>query len=179
MKKAALAILIAAAAACTTTRPPPGIYPREAPFTFGRMERDGRAIEAPVGSEINWPPDGGATIYLEGGAAQIRVFSQRAGGMNVNDRDVKRFFKKSLVRPHGKLMQEQRDEVKIYCQESMPVIRGSIRLRLAACLRVDGETRKSAIVTMAVFGAPEDRFADLGGARLCAEILRSARGFRP
>src|SRR5688572_27984817 len=90
----ALAVVVAVvtAAACTKTKRPPGIYPREVSYTFGRMERDGRAIEAPVGSEINWPPDGGATIYIDGGIGQVRVFSQRAAGVNVNDRDVKRFF---------------------------------------------------------------------------------------
>ncbi len=181
MRRALLAcLLFACIPACAGgARRAPAIVPAEAPFTFGRMERDGRAVEAPVGSEINWPPDGGATVYLEGGIAQVRLFAQRAAGVNVNDRDVARLFKQSLGRPRGPLMEEESRDVKIYCQESAPVVRGSLRLRLAACLRVDADTRRDAVVTMAVFGAPEDRFEPLGGARLCAEILRSARGFRP
>ena len=179
MRRPLILALLPLAVACAKPKQAPGIVPADAPFTFGRIERDGRAVEAPVGAEISWPPDGGATVYLEGGIAQIRLFSQSAAGVNVNDQDVARFFKKSLGRPRGPLMEEERKGVKIYCQASEPVVRGSLRLRHAACLRVDAETRSDAVVTMAVFGAPEDRFEPLGGARVCAEILRSARGFRP
>jgi hypothetical protein len=177
--RAFLLLTVVLAACGGGQRKPPAILPADVPYTFGRMERDGREVEAPVGAEINWPPDGGATVYLDGGIAQVRLFAQHTAGVNVNDGDVRRFFKKSLDKPRGPLMQEDRREVTIYCQESAPVIRGSLRLRLAACLRVDADTRKDGIITLAVFGAPEDRFEPLGGARVCAEILRSAKGFRP
>jgi hypothetical protein len=74
---------------------------------------------------------------------------------------------------------DPRGGAEIWCQESEPIRKSGPPLRFAACVRVDEETARSGIIVIAVFGTTAQHFSPLGGARLAAEILRSARGFKP
>jgi hypothetical protein len=94
-------------------------------------------------------------------------------------RDIERLFARSLEKPTGPIMAEITPaSVAIFCQESGST-RGGQPLRFVACVRVDEGTERHGVLALAVFGTLSGEFERLGGARLCAEVLRSARGFAP
>lgn len=154
------------------------ISPDKQPFTLARMRAsDERAVFAPMGTQVQWSGDG-AAILVDGGIGRISIVAQKTRGLNVNERDIRRLFARSLEQPDGPLMVEQSPGVTIYCQRSAEMTSRGPALRFAACVRIDDATRKDGILTLAVFGSLAEHFDRLGGARLCAEVLRSARGFK-
>jgi hypothetical protein len=183
MRASVLAIIGVAAAslsACGGSVKRTPITPAALPLELARMRNAERSVRVPLGTEIVWSTDGSAAAVIDGGIGRVNVFATRAGGTNVNERDIALLFKRSLERPSGPIMREgEPPGPEIWCQESEPIQSSGPPLRFAACVRVDEETRRNGVMTLAVFGTTAQHFVPLGGARLAAEVLRSARGFKP
>ena len=150
-------------------RVPGPIVPSALPAAAETYEDAGRSFAAPHG-DARFVGDDAEVVYP--GPAKLTVTAIGAMRGVVAESNVEDALHRIPALGGRPLMKEESPGVGIFCIESEPPS------RVAACARLDDETRRGGPIVLTTFIADAKTYAALGGVRVPAEAARTAKGFR-
>ena len=175
--------LIALRLVACAPAPPPPVFPIDPPslspgalVLYGDPD-PGRHFLAPPGGKF----DGLFVQYPS--TATLEIESTWRGGAELADARVRDYlsFDLGAVQAEPRALREQRDGLTIVCLAGVRASDSAGRTHVAVCARIEDAayTRGEGVAVIVVFQADSRTYAAWGGARVAAEVVRSARGFAP
>jgi hypothetical protein len=163
---AALLLLCACAAPPASVPIAPGALPAPpAPY-----EDADRAFVAPGGGQLSQSEGDSVVEWANGARLTVSALPSVRG--SVPDESIVHALKSIRTLEDRPLMKEDGESAILLCVEGAPPT------RTAACSRIDAESRRGGALILSTFVAGPAIYASMGGARVAAEAVRSARGFR-
>lgn len=164
----------AAQVACTSSPGPitPAQLPA-APALYTSRESDGSggaSFTAPAGGKLTSSDDDAIVSYLAGAKLTVGAITSERGALS--ESDVERALRRIPGLAEQSLTKEESPGLAVFCMQSAPPS------TVAACARIDEETRRGGPLVLTTFLANAAAYASLGGARVAADAAKSAKGFR-
>jgi hypothetical protein len=168
---ASLAPAVVSAVTFIACASPPGpISPAQLPAPPIAYAGNGASFTAPPGGTPTWTDEDAAVSYPAGAKLTVSAIASERGALS--ESDIERALRRIPGLGGQLLTKEERPGAAVFCMQSAPPS------TVAACARIDEETRRGGALVLTTLLANTAAYASLGGARVAAEAARTATGFR-